>query len=934
MTLTAQEMQQKLEMRPTLLIGMGGTGQKVLANIKARFVQNYGEVPPALRLLCFDTDQTVEQVRVDDQVIRLVPDIELVNIGGIETQNILRNLDKYPAISKWITEDKEKVPTRAIVMGAQQVRLLGRLAFFWRAEDIVRKLEGAVRALTDMKLLSERRGINVFIISSVCGGTGSGAILDMAYLTRQVIIKAGLRSSFCYINGILALPSVFPTVTKLGIEANAFATLAELDYFMETMEWKGDYGNPRIPSFEISGQRPFNICYLIDARNEQGQGLAGLEEVAPMIAEAVYLQISSQVGDANNSAFDNVRVLGAQVLDATTGRYRLSAYSSFGTSSLVFPDEKIVNICGHRLGKWLIEHELLRTEVRGEQIDEAVTSFIQAHQLGAENLLTELSRDAKGNVLHLQLDPRALDQFKEQELVQATQTYLARAESALENDYGQTLDRNLKTLDAQLAAALTEEVYRLMDDPAYGLLFAASFLERLERVLSDIRTGLDKAREELESQRNRAQASARQTWTEFMASFNTMLLTRGRKVREARNRHVEMYQKYLSARFEGRKRAVGIALLANLSNAIQTHRASLQALADRLRVVQGRFGSFEQQLQQGERRNESVLSQEITTGKDVENYYQEHMQRLAAAPLAGLLEAEGPLHAWLDLDHGAIADRLIRYTRGLFEDIHQITLEQVILEKSEQVDPRKRLQELLNRSVPFWMYQVEGVLGADWEAEQIVVIGVNDRERSIYRDAIEAGQSLTSTFDPHRITVLQTKHGIPLFALTQYQDFRQAHDHVIRSGLKPLYVFPEVRPGGQRAKQVFALASAYGIIFKSGAYYYIVPPNPVDPPARIGQGMSDALRVFRNNEDMISRAANLVDEQISREGTEAAAAALERFVQEPYVYELRGGLTRERMDRSRMTPDYSVGRPGNVNYDLVIELQHAVQEYIQTVLRG
>src|SRR5271157_5909135 len=104
-SLTPQEMQKRVGMRPTLLIGLGGTGQKVLVQLKARFMKNYGQVPPAVEFLCFDTDQTAEQTQMDGEIVRLTGETELVNIGGVQTINIITNLDKYPAIASWITED-------------------------------------------------------------------------------------------------------------------------------------------------------------------------------------------------------------------------------------------------------------------------------------------------------------------------------------------------------------------------------------------------------------------------------------------------------------------------------------------------------------------------------------------------------------------------------------------------------------------------------------------------------------------------------------------------------------------------------------------------------------------------------------------------------------------------------------------------------------
>jgi len=85
---TTLEMQRQTNMRPTLLIGLGGTGQKVLVQLKARFIRNFGGVPDAVRFLCFDTDQTPDKAQTEGKVVSLTTDTELVNIGGIETANI------------------------------------------------------------------------------------------------------------------------------------------------------------------------------------------------------------------------------------------------------------------------------------------------------------------------------------------------------------------------------------------------------------------------------------------------------------------------------------------------------------------------------------------------------------------------------------------------------------------------------------------------------------------------------------------------------------------------------------------------------------------------------------------------------------------------------------------------------------------------------
>jgi hypothetical protein len=936
--LSALEMQRKINMRPTLLIGIGGTGQKVLIQLKARFLRNYGEVPRAVSFLCFDTDPAAEKTKFDDREVSLVTDTELINLGGIETQNIIKNLDRYPAISSWIIEDKERIPTRAVVQGAMQVRPIGRLALFWKVETMFSKMMEAIRGLTRVDdFTNEERGVNIFIISSVCGGTGSGSILDVAYLSRQALDRSGISSSLCYINAVLALPSVFPNVAKIGIESNAYATLTEVDYFMETGSWNIDYGNPRVATVEFENQRPFNICYLIDARNESGKGLSGMEEIAPMIAEGVYLQVSSQVGKATNSVFDNVRVLGLDVQDLETGKRKPTAYSSFGTASLVFPAEKIIEICAQRLGRDLINGYLMGKPLDMtkssdiNKVDGSINSFLQSSQLEPETLLQQLARDSKANIIRIQMDPRVLDKFKEAELMGAMQAYVTREDNRLENETRRSLDENKRIVTEVLTEKLLAEVDRLVNDPTFGLQYGTSFMARMDERLAAIRSEMEKSRSEMESKRDRAQGNLRMAMDGMNQALRSGPFGHANRVKDARNRYIQVYTEYLTAKFEGLKREIAISILASLSTVIQNRRAALQATIDRLQFIQNQFDTFVTKNTGSKAKPDFVLAMEITDDADIEKYFTDHFKRLGTAPAGGLIETQGPINAWLEMDQLAIANRVLAYTRSVFADIREISIENILVEKRELVDPIKRLQDLINRSVPFWMFREAGVLGQEWENDLIIVVGVPDKERSIFTNftAKEGQTSLTSTFDKHTITVLQTKHGVPLFALTQYRDFKQAHDHVLRTNMKPLYVIPEVRPGGEKAKQVFALGVAYGYIFKSGVYY----PDTGRPPIRLDQGMEASLNSFRNNEELITHVASLVEEQISREGVDSAITLLEGFINEPFVYELKGG-PKINIDRTGMTKDLSVGKPGSANFELAMGMRDVIRNYIKKVLRG
>ena len=946
----AQQQSVKAQLRPTLMIGIGGTGQKVLVQLKARFLRNYGDIPSTIKFLCFDTDPAVAQTRMDSQIVSLTSPNELVYIGGIQIAEILDTLPNRPAIASWIIEDKDNLKSmavQAIVAGCHAVRPLGRLAFFWNISVIADKIKQALGDLVHITVNQEvTAGVNVFIVSSVCGGTGSGAILDMAYLTRKMMDSRGIKTDACYINGILALPSVFPNVEQTGIGANAYATLRELDQVNTTGEWHCNYGSPTVGTVDYKGVRPFKICYLVDAANENGRGLAGMDEVAPMIAEAVYLQIGSQVGTANNSQFDNVPILARTTLDIRSNVQKVTAYSSLGTASLVFPAQRIIDTCSQRLGRELIENRLLReTKVVADgptqEKSDPVANYVQVQQLDATNVLLQVARDARGSPLRLALNAGSvMNQVKENQLQAAVKAYVDRMETTVDGEYDQILELNRKTLAEKLATAINSEADRLVDDPseAGGIRAAMSFLERLNTKLESIRRELEKGRLDRVSVRDRNQQQIKTLFDEFTRSFQGPF--HGKKVKTACERYVQKCQDYLSARFDARKCEVAASLLAGLSLTMAAKLRVLQGALNRLQYVRA---SFDTSIKPRDKvaRMDYLLAQNITTDEDVDRYYHERVDRLGSQMEVGLVESQkaGAMHTWLELDQDALTARVLSYAHSVFEDIAQTTIENVILDKAapgqNQVTATTRLDNLIENSVPFWNYR-NVRMAQGWDPSAIIVIGVNDNERSIYTNNIGGqGTSLISTFDPHVITVMQTKHGLPLFALTQYPDYHEKAESVTQSNEKPLYVLPEVRPGGEKAKQVFANGIAYGFIFKAGTSYYVLPDDPLRPPLQLEKGMIESLRVFRNNDELIKLVEAKVQNEIDSGGSDKAVTLLTAFIERPYVKEYRGGIAgKVKIDRETMVNNISFGNPNSQNYDVLMGLRDLARDVTLKELQG
>ncbi len=227
----------KVELRPTIVVGVGGTGTWVLTWLKSMFLDYVGEdFSEIVQLLAFDTDSRLPEVRREDgTIVKLNAQSEFQNIGYIPIPRVLENLHRFPEIEAWLPPN---LSIREIVQGAKMVRMLGRVSLFYHFREIRSKIEPAVRKIRHLNLpskfqndpdksirLADLPAINVFVVSSLCGGTGAGIFIDITYLMRHFCKQV---VDYTFVNGYLVLPSAFPNVRgQQRLEANAIGCLLD-----------------------------------------------------------------------------------------------------------------------------------------------------------------------------------------------------------------------------------------------------------------------------------------------------------------------------------------------------------------------------------------------------------------------------------------------------------------------------------------------------------------------------------------------------------------------------------------------------------------------------------------------------------------------------------------------------------------------------------
>lgn len=278
--------------RPSLIIGLGGTGRSVLTCVKSGLQEaNNGSMPPEVHLFAIDTDVQEPQVRATDA--RLTSD-EIVFIG----KDLLRiSMDvsrgKLPYIATWYPADEllKRMPDSAFraPSGSGSLRSIGRLALFvdlqaGRPSGIRDRLARLIAELA--KQTETGQPAEIVVVSSLFGTTGSAIFADVAILLRSLAKREHLANYT--LGGLLVLPSVMPEASQLH-QAQAYAAWRELDRLMvarESRPVRVCYSEKQEDLEVTTDRRVFDICYLFGER----QG-------APTASRALDLDLYPMMGD-------------------------------------------------------------------------------------------------------------------------------------------------------------------------------------------------------------------------------------------------------------------------------------------------------------------------------------------------------------------------------------------------------------------------------------------------------------------------------------------------------------------------------------------------------------------------------------------------------------------------------------------------------------
>jgi hypothetical protein len=267
--------------RPAIVIGLGYTGQTVLTYVKQMVGDTHSRAPNTLRLLVFarrgqhpEETTATEPPAASHLTSRLE---ELVSTGGsVEAvragpeREAKRPHTHHRTQTEYYLKDIDDDHGRP-AKGIGHSQRFGRAAdFFGLGSGRLRTMKAIQQAVADVKSAGQvEEPLEIHIVCSLSGGTGTGILIDIAHMARQVAERETIPSN---IRGWIVLQGISKARVKAQhVLPGVHATMRELQRYMKLFDQEHrpnhshDAGEPREIHQRIYECSLFDACYLVES---------------------------------------------------------------------------------------------------------------------------------------------------------------------------------------------------------------------------------------------------------------------------------------------------------------------------------------------------------------------------------------------------------------------------------------------------------------------------------------------------------------------------------------------------------------------------------------------------------------------------------------------------------------------------------------------
>lgn len=366
----------------TIIIGVGGTGQGVIREVKKNLYRRFDETPPLVKFLSIDTDDcTIIQEPLKYSYNFEPKETFSYNIDrnkgeflGLEPPDFdliaRNNVKSCENINKQVLDNVKKLLTGN---GANGFRAAGRAFLLFDDRTVYNRFQ---KLVNDILLLAGvgqanvagystdiNAEINVHVVLSLAGGTGSGGVIDIPQILRAANPAVNLK-----IFGHFFLSDFFKLKPHTeNRDKNTFIALSELDYY--STDGIGKLSNYYNGAYYQVSNKLYDNMFLIDNTTERGTTINLSEMFARMggyLSNAICAEANVIMSSFVNSM---------HALFANQGKPLF--YSSLAYCEFIFNREDFINYIINKT----LKNELFARRETDLDVTEIVEKFIDDNNL-------------------------------------------------------------------------------------------------------------------------------------------------------------------------------------------------------------------------------------------------------------------------------------------------------------------------------------------------------------------------------------------------------------------------------------------------------------------------------------------------------------------------------------------------------------------------
>lgn len=854
----ARDDDQKLQgVSRSLLIAVGGTGHKILMDVRQRLIQKYGglEKIPIVSFLLVDTDQAIfgKNPNYSDAANLDNADKIHTSVHGVEA--LRKNLREYPHLRDWLDP---RTLSGDIHQGAGAVRARGRLAYFWNYDTISKRIEeeyseitkDSAKAAAIKNGLQVSEGVTVYIVGSLLGGTGSGMFLDLAYTVKDLLKTQRMLE----VVGIFSIP---PNTSAVSVDnrPNAYASLLELNHYTDSSTTFTAQYKPDQPGIE-NADPPFRYTYLVDTSSPKAN-LGSVDKMVEMIGHSVFLDLTSEFQRQKKSNRDNFD----QFLTQPDELGCPQNYLAMGLAAIHFPKDKVMHACASRLARQILTRwtePLAKVSNVGAFTEQelgrlALDPDAVQRQTSVMNLETgELVRDtAMGfwNGVNTQYNTSYPGHNRVAEFLAARQAEhqvrftdtdpnpdpLAKQRPNL-GEYLFQLQQNLKGLIPAKEAALRSFLSECVNDPNRRHGVARAFLdhadERFRAWASELRKVGEQGKESLAPT-----AEARDTElgkiNRYAGDFALKMIPNAtrKEIDEAKDAYVSRARQWEGALLDIRVAEHSVYFYDRMIEILAVLKTEMDAYIERMKGLEAFYRKEEQLAIENPvdvnglvifdrgRRVEGEGGTAGYEGGDIEARYAAYVGNGAdpgnatvnttAADILAELGTGGSVYGLREIENARLRTSILSRCRVVFKNVEQESVLEKFFEKFGVGTDRavEELRRIHGLSQPFVHLQENAPNYKHHQNKEQTIVGVlhGSEPRSeagqvfhrMLKDTVQGirdGQ-ITNSNEPHQALFLRERAAFPLRLLEGMDSYRFAYDQSKAAGASanPIHTRKDVR---------------------------------------------------------------------------------------------------------------------------------------------